>query len=292
MKTGLVMEGGAMRGMYTAGVTDVMMENQIKIDGAIGVSAGAVFGCNYKANQPGRVIRYNTKFCRDPRYVSIRSLLRTGDMYGEQFCYHELPEKLDLFDTKTFSASPMEFYVTCTDAATGKAVYHKCETGNAEDLQWMRASAAMPIVSNIVKIGDLALSDGGIADSIPVQYFAELGYSHSIVILTQPKGFIKQKNRILPALRLALRQYPALISAIEVRHEMYNRTLHYIQEHEQCAELLVIRPSAPIEVGFIERHPERLRSVYELGRRDAEKRLEEMKRFAAEPGSGKPPVKA
>lgn len=140
MKTGLVMEGGAMRGMYTAGVTDVFMENNITFDGAIGVSAGAVFGCNLKSHQIGRVIRYNKKYCKDKRYKSIRSLLRTGDLFGVSFCYHEIPEKLDVFDVDAFKNSPMEFYVTCTDMKTGKPVYHKCETGSPKDIEWMRAS--------------------------------------------------------------------------------------------------------------------------------------------------------
>lgn len=279
MKTGLIMEGGAMRGMYTAGVTDVMMEHKIKIDGAIGVSAGAVFGCNYKSNQPGRVIRYNTKYCRDPRYASFRSLLKTGNLYGEQFCYHELPEKLDPFDAETFQNSPMEFYVTCTDVNTGKAVYHKCKTGNGSDLQWMRASASMPIVSRIVQIDGYSLLDGGIADSIPIRYFESIGYTHNIVILTQPAGFVKQKNSMLPVIRAALRKYPNTVQAVADRHIRYNETLAYIQSREQSGDLLVIRPSRALEVGAREKDPEKLRTAYALGRSDAEKRIREIAAF-------------
>ncbi|MDY3919589.1 MAG: patatin family protein [Candidatus Limivivens sp.] len=279
MKTGLIMEGGAMRGMYTAGVTDVMMEHKIKIDGAIGVSAGAVFGCNYKSNQPGRVIRYNTKYCRDPRYASFRSLLKTGNLYGEQFCYHELPEKLDPFDAETFQNSPMEFYVTCTDVNTGKAVYHKCKTGNGSDLQWMRASASMPIVSRIVQIDGYSLLDGGIADSIPIRYFESIGYTHNIVILTQPAGFVKQKNSMLPVIRAALRKYPNTVQAVADRHIRYNETLAYIQSREQSGDLLIIRPSRALEVGAREKDPEKLRTAYALGRSDAEKRIREIAAF-------------
>ena len=131
---------------------DVMMEQDIIFDGAVGVSAGAVFGCNYKSRQPGRVIRYNKRYCRDPRYVSIRSLLKTGDLYGESFCYHELPDRLDPFDAAAYRKNPMEFYVVCTDALTGEAVYHRCDRGDARDLQWMRASASMPMVSKLVEL--------------------------------------------------------------------------------------------------------------------------------------------
>ena len=111
MKTGLVLEGGAMRGMFTAGVLDVLMEHGLTTDGTIGVSAGAVFGCNFKSHQIGRVIRYNTEYCNDKRYASFRNLLRTGNLYSEDFCYHEVPEKLDPFDEEAFRASPMDFFV-------------------------------------------------------------------------------------------------------------------------------------------------------------------------------------
>lgn len=147
MKCGLVLEGGAMRGLFTAGVTDVFMENGIAFDGAVGVSAGAAFGCNYKSYQPGRAIRYNTRFCRDKRYCSIRSLITTGDMFGADFCYHEIPEKLDVFDFDTYENSAMEFYVVCTDVETGKPVYHRCDTMNSRELEWLRASASMPMAA-------------------------------------------------------------------------------------------------------------------------------------------------
>ena len=169
MKTGLVLEGGAMRGMFTAGVLDVLMEHGIVLDGAIGVSAGAVFGCNYKSHQIGRVIRYNTQYCNDKRYASFGNLLRTGNLYSEQFCYHTVPEKLDVFDAKAFAENPMDFFVVCTDVRTGDPIYHKCRTGDAEDIQWMQASASMPLAAKIVKIGHYQLLDGGIADSIPVR---------------------------------------------------------------------------------------------------------------------------
>ena len=150
MKKGLVLEGGAMRGLFSAGIIDVMMEEVIGVDGLIGVSAGAVFGCNFISNQPGRAIRYNMKYCNDPRYCSIRSLVKTGDMFGVDFCYHEIPEKLDVFDGAAYEASKTPFYVVCTDVETGKAVYHLCESNVEKDLLWMQASASMPLASRMV----------------------------------------------------------------------------------------------------------------------------------------------
>ena len=191
MKTGLVLEGGAMRGMFTAGVLDAMMNNNITVDGTIGVSAGATFGCNFKSKQIGRTIRYNMKYSKDPRYVGIRSLIKTGDLYGADFCYREIPEKLDVFDTKTYQENPMAFYVVATDVNTGKPVYHLCPTGEADDIEWYRASASMPLVSRIVKINGLELLDGGISDSIPIKKFREMGYEKNILILTQHDGYRK-----------------------------------------------------------------------------------------------------
>ena len=134
MKRGLVLEGGAMRGLFTAGVTDVMLERGVTYDGIVGVSAGAVFGCNYKSHQPGRVLRYNLRFCRDPRYCSVRSWAKTGDLYGADFCYRAIPDELDPFDRAAYAADPTDFWVVCTDADTGKPVYHNCLTGDENDL--------------------------------------------------------------------------------------------------------------------------------------------------------------
>ncbi len=280
MKLGLVMEGGAMRGMFTAGVTDVMMENGIYPDAAIGVSAGAVFGCNIKSNQPGRVIRYNTRFCKDPRYCSFRSLIKTGDLYGADFCYRQMPDELDIFDRDTYKSSPIEFYVTCSDVVTGKPVYHRCDTGDSNDLEWMRASASLPLVSRIVEVDGYKLLDGGITDSIPLKAFQEMGFAHNIVILTQPDGYQKHKNKMLPLIKLSMKKYPNFIKAAADRHEMYNATLSYIASQEKLGDTLVIRPEKSLEIGSIERDPEKLREVYNSGRKVAEARLTEIIEFS------------
>lgn len=279
MKTGLIMEGGAMRGMFTAGVTDVFMENNITFDGAIGVSAGAAFGCNYKSGQIGRAIRYNKKYCNDPRYVSFRSLLKTGDLYNEQFAYHELPYKLDKFDATAFSENPMKFYVVCTDVDTGKPVYHCCEKGDEEDIEWMRASASMPLVSKLIHIDGKALSDGGTADSIPIRYFEQIGYEKNVVVLTQPSGFVKKRNSLLPFLRIALRKQPKLLEALANRHNIYNETLTYLKKQEQSGKVFLIQPPEALNIGAVERKPEELERVYQIGRNEANRRLEQLHKF-------------
>ena len=279
MKTGLIMEGGAMRGMFTAGVRDVLMENGLVTDGAIGVSAGAVFGCNYKSHQIGRVIRYNTEYCNDKRYASFKNLVKTGNLYSEQFCYHEVPEKLDPFNEAAFAASPMDFFVVCTDVKTGEPIYHKCRKGDAEDVLWMEASASMPLAAKIVKIGHYGLLDGGVADSIPVRFFESIGYKRNLIILTQPKGYIKKKNKFLPAIRAKYFRYPAFVEAVADRHERYNETLSYISMLEQAGQDYVIRPPIPLEIGAMERDPAQLRRVYETGRAVAQIQVEKIRDF-------------
>lgn len=279
MKTGLVLEGGAMRGMFTAGVMDVLMENGVVFDGAIGVSAGAAFGCNYKSGQIGRVIRYNTRFCRDPRYSGLRVLLREGNLFSTGFCYDEVPTKYDIFDFQAFAENPMDFYVVCTDVQTGQPVYHRYEGREDHGFDWIRASASMPVVSRMVQIDGQMLLDGGIADSIPIRYFEGIGYSRNVVVLTQPLGYVKKKNPLIPLMRLQYSRYPAMVQTMARRHLVYNETLRYLRQQEQAGAALVLRPSAPLDIGRAEKDPRKLQSVYEIGRREAERRLEEIQAF-------------
>lgn len=275
------MEGGAMRGLFTAGVIDVMMENDFTFDGAIGVSAGAVFGCNYKSHQIGRVLRYNTRFCKDPRYAGFRSLIKTGDLYGADFCYGEIPNKLDRFDTDTYQNSNMDFYVVCTDVKTGRPVYHNCKTGDEHDIKWMRASASMPMVSRIVEVDGYQLLDGGIADSIPIRKFQQLGYDKNVIILTQPLDYVKQKNKMLPLMRVTMRKYPKVIEAVARRHDVYNETTAYIRALEKQGKVLVIRPNQLLNIAQVVHDPKELNRVYQIGRAEALHRLEDIRKFLA-----------
>jgi predicted patatin/cPLA2 family phospholipase len=280
-KYGLIMEGGAMRGMFTAGVMDVLMENRIHFDGAIGVSAGAAFGCNFKSNQIGRVIRYNKKYCKDPRFCSIRSLIKTGDLYGAEFCYTTIPYELDLFDCEAYLNNPMDFYVVCTDVETGKPVYRKCITGRDEDLIWIRASASMPIASRVVEATGYKLLDGGISDSIPLEYFESLGYNKNVVILTQPKGYIKKPSKALPLIKASLKDYPNVYKTMQNRHNDYNETISFIEEKEKSGDVLVIRPPEKLPVGRVEHNPDKLQIAYDIGVKTALEQLEEIKSFIA-----------
>ncbi len=275
----LIMEGGAMRGMFTCGVLDVFMENGITFDAGAGISAGAIFGCNYKSNQIGRSIRYNKKYSNDPRYCSFKSLIKTGDMYGVDFCYDEIPNKLDVFDREAFAKNPMKFYIGCTDVESGKPVYYLCTDGGEKDLLWMRASASMPVVSRIVEVDGYKLLDGGMIDSVPYKYMEDLGYNKNVIILTQPRGYRKSKTRILPLVRIFLRKYPEMVEVMKNRHIMYNKQMDELDKMEDNGDAIVIRPPESLGITRTEKDPDELERVYQMGRKVAEERLDEIKNY-------------
>ena len=276
MKNGLVLEGGAMRGIYTAGVLDVFMEHNITFDGVMGVSAGAIHGCSFVSGQHGRSIRYYLKYMRDPRFMSFRSLLTTGDLVGTQFCYHDIPEKLDIFDYEAFRRSGTKFYVVCTNLLTGKAEYVHLD--DMKDISWLQASASMPLVSHTVRIGGKSYLDGGVADSIPVQAFRRMGYGRNVVVLTRPEGYRKKPAR-MGAVRAAYRRYPAFVRAVQNRYLGYNRTLDELSALERNGEVLILRPSQDLHIGRMEKQPEKVKALYRLGREDAEAKIAEIQSF-------------
>lgn len=279
MKKGLVLEGGAMRGLFSAGVIDVFMENNIEFNGMVGVSAGACFGCNLKSKQMGRCIRYNKRFARDKKYCSLHSLITTGNLYGVEYCYDIVPNQLDIFDKETFFENPMEFYTVATDIETGKAEYtlHERQTGNL--FEYIRASASMPLVSTVVEIGGRKFLDGGIADSIPLKFIESKGYDKNVVVLTQPRDFEKTPNKAISLIKRVYKKYPDFVNAMENRHNMYNETLRYIENQEKEGKIIVIAPFEKLPVGRVEKNPDKLQECYDIGRKVCMERLSEIKKF-------------
>lgn len=282
MKRGLVLEGGGMRGLFSEGFFDVMQEEGITVDGMIGVSAGALFGCNYKSHQVGRGLRYNVRFKDDPRYMSWRSFLTTGNLVNAKFAYHTMPTELDVFDIPTFEADPMEFYLVCTNIETGQPVYHQIDHVEDSTFEWFRATGSMPIVSTPVELDGMKLLDGGLVDCIPLQHFQTLGYERNIVILTQPKGYQKTPNKMNWLFKMCCAKYPKVAACMARRHEMYNAQLQYIEEQAEKGNVLVIYPDHPLEIGRIELDEPKLRAIYQHGREKAQSMLEDVKRFLAE----------
>ena len=244
---GVVLEGGGFRGMYTSGVTDVWMENGITATATVGVSAGTTFGCNFKSLQAGR----------------------------------RLPWEFDVFDTATFQANPMRFTVVATDANTGEPVYHDLDRGGKEDIEWIRASASIPALSRPVRLEGRELLDGGTSDSIPYAWMLDQGYDRCVVVLTQDAAYRKEPNNLMPAIRVLLRRYPAMVELLANRHERYNRQREKLFELERAGKVFVVCPSEPVRVPAVVRDPEVLDRIYAIGRRDAERTLDALRAYLA-----------
>lgn len=274
MKTGLVLEGGSVRGIYTAGVLDVFLENGISFDGVIGVSAGAIHGCSYLSGQHGRSIRYYMNYCNDPRFMSFSSLIKTGDLVGADFCYHEIPENLDVYDNEAFLRNGVPFYAVCSNVETGEPEYLRM-TDMFKDIDILRASASMPYVSRMVEINGKWYLDGGSTDSIPVEAFRQMGYEKNVLVLTRDISY-RKKPELRFLAKWMYRKYPAFAKAQADRYLAYNRTAERILELEKEGSVFVIRPSQPPAIGRMEKDPQKVKQLYDLGRKDALGTVEKM----------------
>lgn len=268
-----------MRGIYTAGVLDELMDWGLAPDGILGVSAGAIHGASFVSGQQGRNIRYTKKYCRNWRFMSLRSMLLTGDLVGRVFSYEELPYRLDPFDFDAFFRSPVRFYALATDVETGEAVCLEGKPDAHALLEALRASSSMPLVSTIVEWEGRRYLDGGTADSIPLKRFEDMGYTRCLVVRTQPEGFVKRPDRSLALMRVRYRHYPAFVRACERRHEVYNASLAYAGQAQAEGRALVLCPSRRIPIGRVEKNPEVLEAQYQLGRADARAARERIEAF-------------
>ena len=277
---GIVLEGGSLRGLYSAGVLDIMMDNDINIDCIVGTSAGALFGPNYFSNQRGRAIRYNKRFCKDRRNISMLSFILTGNVVNKNFAYYKITKELDIFDNETFMKSGKELYVTATNIESGKCEYFKINDV-LEDMEKLRATSAIPIMTRPVKIDNKFYLDGGVSDSIPVKKCLELGCDKVIVVLTQPEGFIKKKisDKKVKTIKFVFRKYPKLIERMLNRHNDYNECINYINELEKEGKAFVIRPSEKLDIDLIERNPEKLEDIYQIGIKDMKKKIKNLKKY-------------
>lgn len=276
-KIGLVLQGGGMRVLYTAGVLDTFLEEGIEVDGAVAVSAGALFGLDYFAKQKGRTIRYTKKYACDKRYMGIGSFIKTGNIVNKEFAYYEVPVKLDVFDTKAFEKSKKEFYVAITNVDTGKAEYVNI-TKPLEQMEVLRATSSMPFISRMVDIDGGKYLDGGISDNIPIDKCRELGFDKIIVILTRPIDYRKKKTyQFLTKLRYL--KYPKLALAINTKHLSYNDTIERIIDMKNKKEIFVIAPGPKFKFKRIEKRGEKLQEAYYLGASDCKKIIQDLKMF-------------
>ena len=277
MKIGLVLEGGAMRGLFTAGVLDVFLDNNIEVTDVVGVSAGTLFGVNYISKQRGRALRYNLKYINDKRYMNVKSWLKTGNLINKDFAYYKLPFQLDVFDNKTFKESSINFFATVTNIETGDAEFIKIEDAYRQ-METLRATSALPFISEIIEVGGKKYLDGGISNSIPIDFFEKQNFDKIIVILTRPIIYRKEKTTGIQY-KLFYKKYPKLVEKLENRYKEYNDTVDTIVELEKAGKLFVIRPSEDITIKRLEKDVEKLQKVYDLGLKDGNNIIEELKQY-------------
>lgn len=277
MKTLLILEGGGLRGIYTAGVLDTFMKNKIKVDTVIGVSAGALFGINYLSNQRGRVIRYNLDNIKNKNYMGISSLIRTGNIMNKDFCFDKLIYETDPFDFDTFNKSKTDFYCVVTNVVTGKPEYIKIDDIENQ-LEYLRASGSMPVVSRIVHIRGKEYLDGGISDSVPIKWGLKNGYKKIIVVETRPKDYRKKKHNNFLFKRF-YKNYPKFVETYSNRYKVYNKTKEYIELLEKEKRVFVIRPSELVKISRIEKNKDKIQEMYRLGMRDANNKLKDLKKY-------------
>ena len=265
---GLVLEGGGLRGVFTAGVIDVFLEKGIEFDKVTGVSAGACHACSYLAKQKGRAFSVCTDYLDDPEYCSLKSLVKTGNLFGEQFVFHDIPEKLYPVDNEEFKRSKTDFYVSVTDCTSGKACYPRIRD-LFKDVEWIRASSSLPLVSKFVYINKKPYLDGGITDSVPIEFSMSLGCDKNVVVLTRDRNYRKKPESMLTAMRLKYARYPELFEALKHRHERYNEALDLICSLEKEGKIFVIAPELPLAIGRTEKNKEKMKLGYKLGRKAA-----------------------
>ena len=280
MKVGLVLEGGAMRGMFTAGVLDVFLDEQIHIDGIVSVSAGALFGVNLPSKQRGRVLRYNKKYLNDKRYMGWHSLFTTGNIVNKDFAFYQLPFELDVFDQEAFARSGIDFYTVLTNVESGEAEYVKIYDA-FEQMETLRATSAMPFVSKMVEIDGKKYLDGGIADSIPLRFCQQLGYDKIIVILTRPLDYRKTPTNSL-IFNAFYRRYPKLVERLTNRYVDYNRAVEDVIRLNEQGEIFVIRPSVTLPIRRIEKDIAKVQAMYDLGVADAKMAIPMLKQYLSE----------
>ena len=276
MKSALILEGGGMRGLYTAGVLDVLMENNIETDAAAGVSAGALFGINYKSKQIGRVLRYNLKYAGISENLGVKSLLKTGDLMSKQFYFDDLPFKLDPMDTEAYRNCKTQFYAVVTNLMTGLPEYKSIyDLEVPECMEYLRASGSLPFVSKPVVIDGTPYLDGGVSDSIPVKHFIDEGYDKIIAVLTRPKGY--RKSGTIHGTALTYKEYPNFAKTLKNRNTDYSKQCDYVDSLEEKKKIIVIRPTEQIEVKTTEKDRDILKKAYQLGVKDCKSKLVEIK---------------
>lgn len=278
MKIGLVLEGGGMRGLFSAGVLDALLElKELSVNGIVGVSSGALFGVNYVSKQKERAVRYNKKYADDKRYMGLHSWITTGNAVNKDFAFYELPYKLDVFDNETFKKAKTDFYVVMTNVESGKPEYVLIEDAFAQ-MEYLRATSALPFASKIIEINGKKYLDGGISDSIPIDFCESLGYDKIIAVLTRPEGTYKE-DKLGFLYKLVYRKYPNLVNSLLNMATDYEKVLAKIKDLENKGEIFVVRPPEVLKIGRLEKNRDKIQKVYDIGLNTGLKELDNIVKY-------------
>ena len=278
MKIGLVLEGGGMRGLFSAGVLDALLElKELSVNGIVGVSSGALFGVNYVSKQKERAVRYNKKYADDKRYMGLYSWITTGNAVNKDFAFYKLPCKLDVFDNETFKKAKTDFYVVMTNVESGKPEYVLIEDAFAQ-MEYLRATSALPFASKIIEINGKKYLDGGISDSIPIDFCESLGYDKIIAVLTRPEGTYKE-DKLGFLYKLVYRKYPNLVNSLLNMATDYEKVLAKIKDLENKGKIFVLRPPEVLKIGRLEKNRDKIQKVYDTGLNTGLKELDNIVKY-------------
>ena len=277
-KTGLVLEGGGLRGIFTAGVLDFFLEKNIEFDGCIGVSAGSCHACSYLSKQYKRAFNVSVDYLDDKRYCSMYSLITTGDLFGVDFVYGEIPDKLNPIDNETFMKSKTKFQAVITNCRTGEAEYPEVKDFRT-DTVYIRASSSLPFLSKMVKINGELYLDGGVSDSIPIKKSIENGNTKNVIIMTRDRKYRKKQSKLRKISAIRYKKYPKFVELMNTRFSRYNEILEYIYELEKQGKVFIIQPETPLNLGRIEKNKEKLTNVYNTGYEQAKKQYDALMEY-------------
>lgn len=267
-----------MRGMYTSGVLDAFMDNELYINNIYAVSAGCYNALSYLSKQRGRTYKINTTYLKDKRYINFAKILTKGSAINTDFIFNDVFKELETFDYISFKNNVGEFYAVSTNCMSGEA-YYALIKDLEKDVEFVKASAALPLFTKIVEIEGLYLTDGGVSDSIPIFKAIEDGYVNNVVILTRPKGFLLGENKLMKINKIKYKKYPNLIKAMEERHTNYNNTLSFLEKLEEEGKVIVIRPKEDLNIANLERNECRIKEIYNMGYNDALEYIDKIKKF-------------
>lgn len=280
---GLVLEGGSMRGVYTAGAVDAFLDNDIAFSSVYGVSAGACHGASFVSKQRGRAFRVNVDYLDDKHYCSLYSLVTTGNLFGADMLFNKIPNELDLYDYAAFNEWPGKFVLVVTNVETGEAEYiQMTEEYLRHKMAYMQATCSMPLVARIVEVDGRKYLDGCIADSIPIRRSIADGNQKTVVVRTRSREYRKEPNPLMPVIRLKYRAYPKFVAGCAARHIQYNASVSFLEAEEKAGRAFILAPTKDVGVGSVCKDRKKLEALYELGYQDAAGRMDELRAFLDE----------